>query len=810
MHPETLERAVLDHLYYTCSKDLRSATLLDVYIAVAHACRDRLVQRWIRTQRTYYRQDVKRAYYLSAEFLLGRFLADNLRKLELWEVAKRGLASRHLDLDDILEQEVDPGLGNGGLGRLAACFLDSMATLELPGHGYGIRYEFGIFTQRIADGWQVEAPDAWSRFGNPWEIPRHEYTVPVKLYGHVEHGQEDGRYVARWVGTQTLLGVPYDMPIAGYRNNTVNTLRLWSARASSELNLAVFNAGDYRAAVEEKALSESISKVLYPNDYSPEGKELRLKQQYFFVACSIADILRRYSKTHASLDALPDKAAIQLNDTHPAVAVAELMRVLVDEHKLPWDKAWDITRRTIAYTNHTLLSEALERWPVPLFARLLPRHLDIILEINRRFLEELGREDVERIRRVSIIEEGAEKQVRMGNLAVIGSHRVNGVAELHSKLVRQQLFPDFAAIWPEKFVNKTNGVTPRRFIAVANPDLAALLTERIGAEWVTDLDRLKNLLRYASDPDLHQALANIKRENKQRLAGLVERTTGVSLDVEGIFDVQIKRIHEYKRQLLAVLHVISLYWQLKENPEVDRVPRAFVFAGKAAPGYVIAKLIIKLIHDVAQVVNNDPEVCERMSVAFVPNYGVTLAERIIPGTDLSEQISMAGKEASGTGNMKFAMNGALTIGTLDGANIEIRDEVGPENFFLFGLTAEEVALLDREGYQPEQYIAASARLRRAIESLENGHFSPDDRARFRPITDELRRRDTYKHCADFDSYFECQEEVDRVYREPSDWMRRVISNLANVGKFSSDRTIKEYARDVWGVRPQPIRLDDWD
>jgi glycogen phosphorylase len=814
MHPQTLERAVLDHLMFSCSKDLRSATLLDVYLAVAHATRDRLVQRWIRTQRSYYRQDVKRAYYLSAEFLLGRFLGDNLRKLGLWEVAERGLSSWNLKLEEVLEQEVDPGLGNGGLGRLAACFLDSMATLELPGYGYGIRYEFGIFEQRISDGWQVEVPDAWSRFGNPWEIARHEYTVPVQLYGHVEHSEVDGQHRARWVGGQTVLGVPYDMPIAGHGNNTVNTLRLWSARASSELDLAVFNAGDYRKAVEEKALTESISKVLYPNDHSPEGKELRLKQQYFFVACSIADILRRYDKAHPTLDELPDKVAIQLNDTHPAVAVAELMRVLVDERKLDWERAWQLTRRTTAYTNHTLLSEALERWPVALFARLLPRHLEIIFEINRRFLaevESVAPGDTDRLRRLSIIEEGRDKQVRMGHLAVIGSHSVNGVAELHSKLVREQLFPDFAALYPDRFTNTTNGVTPRRFMLVANPELAALCTDRIGDGWVRDLDQLRKLLAFADDRDLLASLAAIKRRNKQRLAGIIEQRTGITLDPNALFDTLIKRIHEYKRQLLAVLHVIALYRQIEREPAVDRVPRAFLFAGKAAPGYFMAKLVIKLIHDVARVINSDPAVRGRLRVAFVPNYSVSLAERIIPGTDLSEQISMAGKEASGTGNMKFAMNGALTIGTLDGANIEIREEVGAENFFLFGLTAEQVVALDRDGYHPRPYIANSPRLADAIDMLAGDRFSPGDPGRYRPIVEELVNRDTYKHCADFDAYFAGQEEVDRVYRDPGEWGRRVVMNLANVGKFSSDRAIKQYARSIWGVRPTPIRLDEgWD
>jgi starch phosphorylase len=812
MGPETLERAVLDHLYYTRSKDEGSATPYDVYAAMSHAVRDRLVHRWIRTQRTYYKQDVKRAYYLSAEFLLGRFLGDNLRKLGLWNLAAEGLARYGLSLEQVLEEEHDPGLGNGGLGRLAACFLDSLATLELPGYGYGIRYEFGIFEQRIVDGWQHEVPDAWARFGCPWELPRPEYMVPVRFYGRVEHARNDGRFEARWVDGSEVVGVPFDLPIAGHGNATVNTLRLWAARASKELNLAVFNAGDYRAAVEDKALSESISKVLYPGDHSMEGKELRLKQQYFFTACSIHDILRRFDKDHRDLAELPKKVAIQLNDTHPAIAVAELMRVLVDERGLPWEQAFEITRGCIAYTNHTLLVEALERWPVSLFARLLPRHLEIIYEINARFLaavEQRWPGDAARLRRMSIIEEEGGKQVRMGQLAVVGSHSVNGVAELHSRLVREQLFPDFADLWPERFQNKTNGVTPRRWIALANPALSALLRERIGDAWIRDLDGLREIVRWQDDVDFLAALRAVKRGNKERLGKLVTETTGVVVDPSSLIDTQIKRIHEYKRQLLAVMHVISRYWQLKDSPSADVVPRTVLFAGKAAPGYAMAKLIIKLIHDVAKIVNADPVTKDVLRVAFVPNYSVTVAETMIPGTDLSEQISTAGKEASGTGNMKFAMNGALTIGTLDGANVEIREEVGAENFFLFGLTVDEVDALDREGYDPRRYIERSARLSRVIDSLAAGYFSPDEPGRFGPIVGELTGRDQYKHCADFDAYADAQIEVDRAYRDQTDWSRRALFNIALSGKFSSDRTIREYAKEIWGIRPVPIRLDDW-
>ncbi len=807
MSPVTLERAVLDHLRFTCAKDLRTATIHDIYLAMAHAVRDRLVDRWIETSRTYYERDVKRAYYLSAEFLLGRALGDNLHKLRLWDLAEQGLARYGVDLAEVLEQERDPGLGNGGLGRLAACFLDSMATLGYPGVGYGIRYEFGIFEQLIRDGWQVEVPDAWAAHGNPWEIPRFEYTVPVRFCGHVEHGEEDGRFVARWVGGHEVLGVPYDMPIAGHGNGTVNTLRLWSASASKQLDFARFNAGDYQAAVEDKVYSETISKVLYPNDVSPEGRELRLRQQYFFVACSIADILRRYKLQRTTFDEFPEKVAIQLNDTHPAIAVAELMRVLVDLERLGWEKAWSITTRTIAYTNHTLLAEALERWPESLFRRLLPRHLEIIHEINRRFLQEVhvyAKGDEAVLRRMSIIEEGPDKQVRMAHLAVVGSHSVNGVARLHSKLLREEVLADFASLWPERFNNKTNGVTPRRWIQGANPSLARAITSRVGEGWVTDLDRLEELATFADDVGFRDELRAIKRANKRRLADYVIKELGVAIDPESMFDTHIKRIHLYKRQLLNALHITSLYWQLKDDPQLDVLPRTFFFAGKAAPGYWLAKLVIKLIGDLSAVINADPAMKGRLKVVFLPNYNVTLAERMIPATELSEQISMAGKEASGTGNMKFAMNGALTIGTLDGANIEIRERVGADNFFLFGLTAEQVRQLDASGYRAWDYVEQSSHLRRAIETIRDGFFSTDDRERFRPLVNEVTGWDTYKHCADFDAYASAHEEAARVYRDPSEWYRRVVLNIAHAGYFSSDRTIREYASQIWRLQPTKV------
>lgn len=809
MHPDTLKRAVLDHLYYTCMKDPQSATMRNVYESLAHAVRDRLVQRWVRTQRSYYEQDVKRVYYLSAEFLMGRMLGNNLINLGLYEMATHLLAEYEIDLPRLLEQELDPGLGNGGLGRLAACFLDSMATLGYPGTGYGIRYEFGIFHQEIRDGWQVERGDAWLRYGTPWEIARHEYTVGVSFYGRVEEQlDEDGRLSVRWVDTTKVQGVPYDTPVAGYGNNTVNTLRLWAARATKDFDFQVFNDGDYRRAVESKSVSESISKVLYPNDNSQEGKELRLKQQYFFVCCSLSDILRRFRKAGKSLSELPDAAAVHLNDTHPAIAVAELMRILVDQEHLTWDKAWSITEQTIAFTNHTLLPEALETWDVDLFGRLLPRHLTIIYEINRRFLRRVeihSPGDSDKMSRMSIIGgEGNDKHIRMAHLAVVGSHSINGVAKLHSELIASRLMPDFATMLPERFNNKTNGVTPRRWLLASNPKLAAAITERIGEGWITNLDELEGLAAFGDDSEFHATLRSIKRTNKERLAGLVRKREGLLLDIDSIFDVQIKRLHEYKRQLLNCLHVVARYQQLKRDPSVELAPRTFIFGGKAAPGYATAKLHIKLINDVASTVNADPAMRGRLRVCFVPNYGVSLAETIIPATDLSEQISMAGKEASGTGNMKFAMNGALTIGTLDGANIEIREAVGADNFFLFGNDAEQVRQLKADGYRPSEYIEQCEPLRDALHLIASGFFSPGDKDRFEPIATDLWRHDHYLVCADFAQYVECQTRVDALYATPDAWTRQVVQNLAHVGRFSSDRTIAEYAREIWDVKPLEV------
>jgi len=806
---ETLKRAFADHLQYSQGKDEHSATPLDRYFAVAYAVRDRMTRRWIQTQQAYYKQDAKRVYYLSLEFLMGRALENNLLNLGLYEPMRAALKDLGLDLAGLLEQEPDAGLGNGGLGRLAACFLDSLATLAYPAYGYGIRYEFGIFDQEIRNGYQVERPEEWLRFGSAWEIARPEYVVPVSLYGRTEHGvDEGGKLAVRWVDARHVLGMPYDVPIAGYGNGTVNTLRLWRARASQELDLADFNAGDYLSAVEDKGFSENISKVLYPNDLTVMGKELRLQQQYFFVCCSIHDIVIRHLKVHEGFGNFPDKVAIQLNDTHPAIAIAELMRVLVDEHGVEWDEAWELCRATFGYTNHTLMPEALERWSVDLFGRVLPRHLEIVLEVNRRFIEGVrraGKVDEGAIARMSIVEEGPVKQVRMANLAVVGSRSVNGVAALHTELLKRDLFRDFNALWPEKFNNKTNGVTPRRWLLQANPALAGAITEVIGPEWITDASRLRALEPLAEDAGFRALFRDVKRENKQRLAEIVRAENGITLDLDSIFDVQVKRIHEYKRQLLAVLRVAAEYLRMKEDRGYAPFPRSYLFGGKAAPGYAMAKWIVKLVNSVAETVNHDVDVRGRITVAFLRNYRVSLAERIFPASEVSEQISTAGKEASGTGNMKFALNGALTIGTLDGANVEIREEVGPENFFLFGLTVEQVAALKKRGYDPWEYYRNDRRLKGVLDALASGVFSPNEPSLFRPVVDSLLNGgDPYLVLADFAAYCACQEEVERAYRDPERWTRMAILNVARAGKFSSDRTIREYAEQIWGISPVAV------
>ncbi|MEQ1505261.1 MAG: glycogen/starch/alpha-glucan phosphorylase, partial [Myxococcota bacterium] len=804
----TLERAVLDHLRFTQAKDPPSATITDAYLALAYAVRDRLVHRWTATLREYTHRDTKRVYYLSAEYLLGRQLEANLLTLGVRAQAEEGASSYGTTLDQLIEEEPDPGLGNGGLGRLAACFMDSLATLELPAMGYGLRYEFGIFRQDLVNGWQVEHPDEWLRRGNPWEIRRPEYTVSVPFGGAVEHTVDhDGRFRARWHDGYRILGVPYDMPIAGFGTNTVHTLRLWSAQASEQFDLAVFNDGDYRRAVERKALDEALSKVLYPKDTSPEGRELRLKQQYFFTCCSISDILRRYKRHHTDFGAFASKVAIQLNDTHPAIAVAELMRVLVDREDLPWDTAWELTVAVCGYTNHTLLPEALEKWPLALFERLLPRHVEILREIDRRFLRVVhvwSKGDPELGKRMAIVDEQGQ-QVRMAHLAVIGSHTINGVAELHGRLLREDVLGDFARLWPERFTHVTNGVTPRRWLLQCNPALSAELTRRLGTGWVTDLDRLRGLLASEEDPELHATLAAIKRANKLRLVASMRGWTGVELDPDTLFDVQIKRIHEYKRQLMCVLHVMWLYHRIRFRGETV-VPRTVLVGGKAAPGYLRAKQTIKLVNDVAATIAADPEVRTLLRLAFVTNYDVSRAERVIPAVDLSEQISLAGKEASGTGNMKLMANGAVTIGTLDGANVEIRDEVGPDAFFLFGLDADAVSATFREGWRPADAIARSPRLKIVLGLLDEGFFNPEDRPLHQQIARYLREEDPFLVCADFDAYVEAQEAAEAAYTDPSRWGRMAVRNIACAGRFSSDRAIREYASRVWGLERVPVEL----
>jgi starch phosphorylase len=799
-----------NHLLYSLAKDQYSATPRDKFMSLALTVRDRLIERWISTQQRYYKKDAKRVYYLSAEFLMGRALANNLINLGLYETAREGLKMLNLDINHLLEEEVDAGLGNGGLGRLAACFLDSMATLDIPGYGYGIRYEFGMFDQEIKEGWQVEKPDEWLRLGNPWELPRPEYGVPVRFGGWVEERQDDGHFKVRWAGGEQVIGMPYDTPIAGYGCNTVNTLRLWRARASTDFDLRYFNEGDYEKAVLDKNRSETISKVLYPSDLKMFGKELRLRQQYFFVACSLHDIVRRHLVAYPSLENFSEKVAIQLNDTHPAVAIPELMRIFIDEHGIAWEKAWDLTQHTFGYTNHTLLSEALETWSVEMFQRLLPRHLTIIYEINRRFLRQVMNRfpyDEPRISRMSLIDEAGGdahgKRIRMAYLAVVGSHSVNGVAALHTELLKADLLRDFNEMFPERFNNKTNGVTPRRWLLTANPLLADAITARIGEGWITRLDELAKLAPHAEDPVFRDEVRGIKQRNKDHLAKYIEAANGLSVNPRSLFDVQVKRLHEYKRQLLNVLHVIAVYLRLKKNPELEMVPRTFIFGGKAAPAYTTAKLIIKLINSVAEVIDADPQVNEKLKVVFLANYRVSLAERIFPGSDLSEQISTAGKEASGTGNMKFALNGALTIGTLDGANIEIREEVGAENFFLFGLTAQQASELLKRGYRPRDYYEQNAELKGVLDLIASGFFEPDHPEIFRPLIQSLLDHDPYLLLADFQSYADCQARVSAAFVDQDQWARMAILNMAKMGKFSSDRTISEYASEIWGTKPVP-------
>jgi starch phosphorylase len=805
---DSLKESFVHNLEFALAKDEYSATTMDNYKSLALTVRDRLVERWIETQQTYYRLDSKRVYYLSLEFLMGRTLGNAVLNLDLEPNLGRALRELGYEMENLADQEPDAGLGNGGLGRLAACFLDSLATLSFPAYGYGIRYEYGIFYQRIRGGSQVETPDSWLRYGNPWEIERPEFLYPVRFYGQVAQRLDaEGRPRFEWVDTQEVMAMAYDTPVPGYHNNTVNNMRLWAAKSSREFDLDYFNHGDYERAVSDKAHSETISRVLYPNDNVFEGRELRLKQEYFFVSATLQDILRRYRKTHPDGYAdLPEAVAIQLNDTHPSIGIPELMRLLVDGEAMGWEEAWDLTVRTFAYTNHTILPEALEKWPISLFGYVLPRHLQIVCEINRRLLEEVERAwpgDDERKRRMSIIEEGPEKKVRMAQLAIVGSHSVNGVSRLHSRILVERMFPDFHQLWPRRFSNKTNGISPRRWLKLCNPPLAALIDEHLGEGWVTDLEDLSGLRALADDPGFRGRWREAKRANKLRLAALIETANGITVDPDSLFDCQVKRIHEYKRQLLNLLHVVSLYLRIQSGEDI--LPRTVLFAGKAAPGYAAAKLIIRLIHGVAEVVNNDPRADGLLKLVFLANYGVTLAESIIPGAELSEQISTAGTEASGTGNMKFALNGALTIGTLDGANVEIREEVGAANIFTFGLTAEEVELRRAEGYDPRRLLSAQPELRRILELLESNAFSPGQPGLFVPLVRGLiEAGDPYMLVADFQSYRECQDRVAEAYRSPERWDRMAIANVAGMGRFSSDRTIREYAREIWQAEPAPV------
>ena len=807
---EALNQSILDHLTYDLAKDMYSATSRDKFNAVVFSVRENLVENWINTQQSYYAVDAKRIYYLSLEFLLGRLLRNYALNLNMSGQYRRAVDLLGLDYDELVEHEWDAGLGNGGLGRLAACFLDSMATLQYPGYGYGIRYEYGIFAQKIKDGYQVESPDNWLRYGNPWEFPRPELLYPVKFYGRVNTiTGAGGRFHMEWVDGEDVMAMAYDYPVPGFRNETVNTLRLWAAKSTREFDLGYFNSGDYVKAVQDKNLSENISKVLYPNDYSLAGKELRLKQQYFFVSATLRDILRRYEKFHNSYHDLPDYVAIQLNDTHPSLSVAELMRILVDERMVPWDDAWAITTKTLAYTNHTVLPEALETWPEGLMAHLLPRHLQIIQEIDRRFLMQVDARfpgDGGIKERVAVITGSGQRHVNMARLAVVGSHAVNGVSRLHSEILQNSVFHDFYVLTPDKFKNVTNGITPRRWLQHANPRLSDLICEAIGDGWLKDTAELRALEPMALDASFRKRFREIKMGNKEYMADYVNKALGLSFPTEFMLDCQAKRFHEYKRQLLNILHVITLYNRIREGRGGEAsVPRTVLFAGKSAPGYFICKLMIKLIHNVGAAIEADRAVRKKLKVLFVPNYNVTLAQRIMPAAELSEQISTAGYEASGTGNMKFTLNGALTIGTLDGANVEIREEVGEENFFLFGLRSEEVAGMSGS-YNPRLYYEQDPELGMAVDQIFSGHFSPEDRTLFHPIVNSILENDRFFVMADYASYIRCQESVSAAYTDTERWNTMAVLNIARSGKFSSDRAIREYAGNIWGLTPVSPRL----
>ena len=808
-----LKKAFNRHLHYTIVKDRNVATPRDYYLALAHTIRDHLVGRWIRTQQHYYEKDPKRVYYLSLEFYMGRTLANTMINLGIQSSCDEALYQLGLDIEELEEIEEDAGLGNGGLGRLAACFLDSMATLGLAAYGYGLRYDYGIFAQKIVNGWQVEEPDEWLRYGNPWEKARPEYVLPINFYGRVEesHGKK------RWVDTQVVFAMPYDSPIPGYGNNTVNTMRLWSAKASNNFNLEFFNNGEYIQAVCDRNEAENISRVLYPNDNMFEGKELRLKQEYFLVAATLQDIIRRFKSSkfgsrdpiRTSFEAFPDKVAIQLNDTHPSLAIPELMRILVDIEGIPWDKAWDITINTCAYTNHTVLPEALERWPVHLLEKLLPRHLQIIFYINHIFMQQVAQKwpgDFDRMKRMSMVEEDGEKRVNMAFMSIVGSHAINGVAAIHSNIIKNETFRDFAEMFPERFQNKTNGITPRRWLLLCNPGLSDVIAEKIGEEWITNLKELEGLKKYATDETFLRTIIKVKQENKMKLAEYIKQQFNITVNTSSIFDIQVKRIHEYKRQLLNCFHMITLYNRLKKNPNMAFTPRTIMIGGKAAPGYHMAKLIIKLINNVGRTVNNDPIIGDRLKIVYLENYRVSLAEKIIPAADLSEQISTAGTEASGTGNMKFMLNGALTIGTLDGANVEMTEEMGKENIFIFGMNVDEVEETKRTGYNPRDYYEKNAEIRQVMDQINNGYFSPEDQNMFKDIYNSIMHQDRFMLLKDFEAYIKAQDQVSEVFRKPLEWAKMCAYNIASSGKFSSDRTISEYAKDIWGVEPNDIKL----
>jgi len=807
---EALAQSFQDNLFFEQGRTLERATVNDLYMAMAHTVRDRLVERWSSTVSNYRAQDVRVVCYLSAEFLTGPHLANNLINLGIYDEAEQAMRSMGIDLNQLIEQEEEPGLGNGGLGRLASCFMDSLATLDIPAIGYGIRYEYGIFDQQIRDGWQVESTDKWLKFGNPWALERPEDAVEVKMGGHTEvHTDAKGRSHVRWIPGRVVRGVPHDTPILGYHTNTANTMRLWAAQAVESFDFSTFNSGDFFGAVADKVASENISKILYPNDEGVQGKQLRLAQQFFFVSCSLQHILHIQISRNRPLTDLHRNFAIQMNDTHPAIAVAELMRLLVDEHGLDWDKAWHITQQTLSYTNHTLLPEALEQWPRSLFGTLLPRHLEIVDEINVRHLDNVRKQypgDEDRVRRLSLIDERGEKFVRMAHLASLGSHAINGVAALHTELLKSNVLRDFFEMTPEKFSNKTNGVTPRRWMVLSNPRLAKLLTARLGPGWVNDMDKLRRIEVLADNAEFREEWTAIKRHNKLRLGVFIQKHMGILIDPDSIYDVLVKRLHEYKRQHLQLLHIITLYKRIQKNPTAEIVPRTFLFGGKAAPGYRMAKLIIKLIHSVGEVVNMDPRVNERLKVVFLPDFSVKLGQRVYPAADLSEQISLAGKEASGTGNMKFAMNGALTIGTLDGANIEIREEVGEENFFLFGLTTPEVEKSKREGYRPRTFYESNDALREVLDSLLSGEFSRGDKLLFEPLVNSLLNQDEYMLLADYQSFIDCQDRVSEAYKDQEAWTRMSILNVARMGKFSSDRSIRDYCADIWKTWPVKVQV----